>query len=121
MLYPLFLFSTHWCGICIHLSWGRASLGNGRQNSKEDENAVVPTQAPEMGSPDVLVHHTGQPGHTEASFPLHCLPTWVGEGYEQAVVKPWKRNFIDLEGIMLSEISQTEKEKYHTISLTCGI
>ena len=28
---------------------------------------------------------------------------------------------MDLEGIMISEISQTEKDKYHMISLTCGI
>ena len=28
---------------------------------------------------------------------------------------------MDLKGIMLNEISQTEKEKYYTISLTCGI
>ena len=27
----------------------------------------------------------------------------------------------DLEGIMLSEISETEKDKYHMISLICGI
>ena len=30
---------------------------------------------------------------------------------------PW----MDLEGIMLSEISQTEKDKYCMISLICGI
>ena len=29
--------------------------------------------------------------------------------------------FIDLEGIMLSEISQIEKDKYYMISLICGI
>ena len=29
--------------------------------------------------------------------------------------------WVDLEGIMLSEISQTEKDKYCMISLTCGI
>ena len=29
----------------------------------------------------------------------------------------WK----DLEGIMLTEISQTDKDKYHMISLICGI
>ena len=29
--------------------------------------------------------------------------------------------WIDLEGIMLSEISQTEKDKYHIISLIYGI
>ena len=27
----------------------------------------------------------------------------------------------DLEGIMLSEISQTEKDKYYMFSLICGI
>ena len=38
-----------------------------------------------------------------------------------------KRNFTicnnmdELEGIMLSEISQTEKDKYCMLSLTCGI
>ena len=29
--------------------------------------------------------------------------------------------FTDLEIIMLSEISQSEKDKHHTISLICGI
>ena len=29
--------------------------------------------------------------------------------------------WMDLKGIMLSEISQTEKDKYHMISLICGI
>ena len=29
--------------------------------------------------------------------------------------------WIDLEGIMLSKIRQTEKDKYHMISLICGI
>ena len=29
--------------------------------------------------------------------------------------------WIDLEGIMLSEISHTEKDKHHMISLICGI
>ena len=29
--------------------------------------------------------------------------------------------YMDLEGIMLSEISQTEKGKYNMISLTCGV
>ena len=29
--------------------------------------------------------------------------------------------WMDLENIMLSEISQSEKEKHHMISLICGI
>ena len=28
---------------------------------------------------------------------------------------------MDLEMIILSEVSQKEKDKYHTMSLTCGI
>ena len=32
-----------------------------------------------------------------------------------------KINWIDLESIMLSEISQSEKDKYHMISVICGI
>ena len=28
---------------------------------------------------------------------------------------------MDLETFILSEVSQTEKDKYHVISLTCGI
>ena len=29
--------------------------------------------------------------------------------------------WMDLEIVILSEVSQTEKDKYHMISLTCGI
>ena len=36
-------------------------------------------------------------------------------------ILPVVTTWMDLEGIMLSEISQTEKEKYCMISLTCGI
>ena len=34
-----------------------------------------------------------------------------------AIMTPW----VDLEGVMLSEISQTEKDKYHMILLRCEI
>ena len=34
---------------------------------------------------------------------------------------PFAATQIDLEMIILSEVSQTEKDKYHVISLTCGI
>ena len=36
-------------------------------------------------------------------------------------ILPSAATWMDLEGIMLSEISQIEKDKYCTISLTCGI
>ena len=34
---------------------------------------------------------------------------------------PFMTAWMDLENIMLSEISQSEKDKYHMISLICGI
>ena len=36
-------------------------------------------------------------------------------------ILPFAATWMDLEGIILSEISQTEKDKYCMISLTCGI
>ena len=34
---------------------------------------------------------------------------------------PFAATWVDLEIITLSEVSQTEKDKYHMISLVCGI
>ena len=36
-------------------------------------------------------------------------------------ILPFATTWMDLEGIMLSEIRLTEKDKYYMISLTCGI
>ena len=36
-------------------------------------------------------------------------------------ILPFATTWMDLEGIMLSEISQMEKDKYHMILLLCGI
>ena len=36
-------------------------------------------------------------------------------------ILPFATTWMDLEGIMLSEISQTEKDKYSMLSFTCGI
>ena len=36
-------------------------------------------------------------------------------------IMPFAATWMDLEIITLSEISQTEKDKYHMISLICGI
>ena len=35
--------------------------------------------------------------------------------------QPFATTWMDLEGIMLSEMGQTEKDKYHMISLVSGI
>ena len=34
---------------------------------------------------------------------------------------PFVATWIELEGVMVSETSQSEKDKYHMISLICGI
>ena len=34
---------------------------------------------------------------------------------------PFVLSWMELEGIMLSEISQSEKDNYHMVSLICGI
>ena len=36
-------------------------------------------------------------------------------------VMPFAETWMDLEIIVLSEVNQTEKDKYHMITLTCGI
>ena len=44
--------------------------------------------------------------------------------YYSAIKKkilPFETVWMNLEDIMLSEMSQSEKDKYHKISLTCGI
>ena len=39
---------------------------------------------------------------------------------EKNEILPFVITWMDLEGLMLSEISQTEKDKYCMISLICG-
>ena len=36
-------------------------------------------------------------------------------------IMPFAATWMDLEIVMLSEVSQKEKDKYHVISLVCGI
>ena len=36
-------------------------------------------------------------------------------------IMPFAATWMDLEIITLNEVSQTEKDKYHTIPLICGI
>ena len=36
-------------------------------------------------------------------------------------IMPFAATWMDLESIILSEVSQKEKDKYHMISLICGI
>ena len=41
--------------------------------------------------------------------------------HEKEEILPFVTMWMDLEGLMLSEISQREKDKYCMISLICGI
>ena len=62
-----------------------------------------------------------------------CLSTeeWVKKMWyiytiEYSAIKknkiiPFEATWMDIEIIILSEVSQTEKDKYHMISLKCGI
>ena len=36
-------------------------------------------------------------------------------------IMPFAATWMDIEITILSEVKQTEKDKYHTISLICGI
>ena len=42
-------------------------------------------------------------------------------GIKKNEILPFAMTWIKLENIMLSEISQSEKDKYHMILLICGI
>ena len=42
-------------------------------------------------------------------------------GHKKKKVLPFATTWMDLENIMLGEISQSEKDKDHMFSLTCGI
>lgn len=59
------------------------------------------------------------------SVPKSLAKAWETErgrvGQKGMVQGPFATMWLDLEGTMLSEICQTEKDKYRMISLTCGI
>ena len=53
-----------------------------------------------------------------------CIYIYTHNGIlaiEKNEILPFSTTWLDLEYIMLSKISQKEKDKYHTISLICGI
>ena len=60
--------------------------------------------------------------HTRARAHTH---THTHREYYSAIQKneilPFATTWMDLQAIMLSEISQIEKNKYYMISLICGI
>ena len=51
----------------------------------------------------------------------HIHTTEYYSAIKKNEILPFATTLTDLKGIMLSEISQTEKNKYHMISLICGL
>ena len=53
------------------------------------------------------------------------LSTYIHNGillsHEKNEIMPFAATWMDLEIIILSKVSQKEKDKYHMISLICGI
>ena len=59
--------------------------------------------------------------HTHAHTHTHTHTLEYYSTIKKNEILPFAATWMDLEGIMLSEISQTEKDKYCMISLICGI
>ena len=50
-----------------------------------------------------------------------CVYSGILLSHKKNEIRPFAATWMDLEIIIPSEVSQTEKDKYHTISLICGI
>ena len=63
--------------------------------------------------------------HTHVHARAHTHTHTHTQEYYSAIKKngilPFATTWMELDSIMLSEINQSEKDKYHMISLTCGI
>ena len=51
----------------------------------------------------------------------HIYPMEYHSAIKKNEIMPFAATWMDLEIIILSEVSQKEKDKYHDISLICGI
>ena len=50
-----------------------------------------------------------------------CIDSGILLSHQKNEILPFATMWMELEGIMLSDISQSEKDNYHMISLICGI
>ena len=50
---------------------------------------------------------------------IHTHPMEYYSTIKKNEIMPFATTWMDLEGVMLSEISQTEKDKYSMLSLVC--
>ena len=51
----------------------------------------------------------------------HIYTTEYDSAIKKNEILPFAATWMDLEIVILSEVSQAEKDKYHLISLICGI
>ena len=72
-----------------------------------------------MDKEDVVHTHTHTPTHTHPHTPPP--PPKYYSAIKKKEILPFAITWMDLEGIELSETSQTEKDKYCMISIICGI
>ena len=52
---------------------------------------------------------------------VSSIPLYYSAIRKDEIILPFMTAWVDLENIMLSEVSRTEKGKNHMISLACGI
>ena len=52
---------------------------------------------------------------------IYTMEYYLAIKKEKKKILPFVTVWMDLENIMLSEMSQSEKDKYHMIPLICGI
>ena len=57
--------------------------------------------------------------HTHTHTHTHTMEYY--SAIKKNEIMPFAATWVDLEMIILSEVSQKEKDKYHMISLPCGI
>ena len=53
------------------------------------------------------------------NYGTHTMEYYTAERKEELI--PFATAWVELESIMLGEISQPEKYRYHMLPLTCGI
>ena len=71
-----------------------------------------------MDKEDVAYTHT----HTHTNTHTHTHTQWnITQPQKKNEILVFATTWMKLESIMLSEISQSEKDKYRMISLICGI
>ena len=59
--------------------------------------------------------------HTHTNTHTHTHTLKYYSAIKRNEILPFAAAWMGLEGIMLSEVSQTEKDKYCMMSLICGI